>query len=83
MHAIPVPHFEDLMLASGRSVSEMERELRLMLAAKLYEMKRVSTGQAADIAGLGKLAFVEELLRLGVAVIDFGADQLDIELQDV
>jgi predicted HTH domain antitoxin len=83
MHAIQIPHFEDLMLASGRSAEELERELRLALALKLFELKRVSMGRAAEIAGVGKIAFLDELGRLGIPVIDFGEDQLEQEFRDV
>ena len=82
MHQLPIPHFEDLLLASGRSVEELERDLRLLLAVRLFELKRVSVGQAAEIAGLGKFAFVEELGRLGVPVINFDEDQLEAEFRD-
>ncbi|UQA58385.1 UPF0175 family protein [Polyangium aurulentum] len=82
MHLLPVPHFEDLLLASGRTVPELERELRLLLAVKLFELERVSIGQAAEIAGLGKVAFMDELGRMGVPVIDFGEDQLEVEFED-
>ncbi len=83
MHAIPVPHFEDIALASGRSVKEVEGELRLLLAIKLFEVKRVSVGHAAEIAGMGTIAFMDELGRLGVPVIAFGEDQIEHELRDV
>jgi len=83
MHLLPIPHFDDLQLASGRTVPELERELRLLLAVKLFELKRVSIGRAADIAGLGKVAFMNELGRMGVAVIDFDEDQLAVEFEDV
>jgi predicted HTH domain antitoxin len=83
MHSIPVPHFEDLMLASGRSVEELERELRLLLAIKLFELKRVSVGRAGEIAGMGKIAFMDELARAGVPVIDFSEEQIEHELRDV
>ena len=83
MHLLPVPHFEDLQLASGRSVSELETELRVLLAVKLFELKRVSIGQAANIAGLGKIAFMDELGRMGVPVIDFDSEQLASEFADV
>jgi predicted HTH domain antitoxin len=83
MHLLPIPHFEDLQLASGRTVNELETELRVLLAVKLFELKRVSIGQAANIAGLGKIAFMDELGRMGVAVIDFDPNQLDSEFADV
>ena len=83
MHAVHIPHFEDLMLASGRSVEEMEREIRVLLAIKLFELKRVSLGRAAEVAGMGKIAFLDELGRIGVPVIDFGDDQVEHEFRDV
>jgi predicted HTH domain antitoxin len=49
----------------------------------LFELKRVSAGRAAEIAGMGKIAFMDELGRAGVPVIDFGEDQLEHELRDV
>jgi predicted HTH domain antitoxin len=58
-------------------------ELRVLLAVKLFELKRVSMGSAAEIAGIGKIAFMDELGRLRIPVIDFGEEQLEHELRDV
>lgn len=82
MHSLSVPHFDDLLLASGRSVDELERELCLLLAVKLFELKRVSIGHAAGIAGMGKAAFMDELGKMGVPVINFDEDQLADEFRD-
>lgn len=81
MHTIAIPLFERLMAASGRSADEIERELKLLLAVKLFEVGRVSLGQAAQIAGMGKIAFMDELGRLQIPLIDY--DDLDAELDDV
>jgi len=43
------------------------RELRLAAAVKWYEMKRISQGRAAKIAGLSRSEFIEALDRLGVS----------------
>lgn len=59
-----------------------ERELRLLLAVKLFELKRVSTGQAADIAGLSRFAFLDELAKMGVAAIDFEPSEAEHEFGD-
>jgi predicted HTH domain antitoxin len=79
MHSIHIPHFDDLAIASGRSPAELERDLRLLLAIKLFELKRVSMGQAADIAGVSRFAFVDELAKLGVAAINFDAEEVEQE----
>ncbi len=83
MHSIAVPHFEDLMLTTGRSADELERELRILLAIKLFELKRVAIGRAAEIAGIGKIAFADELGRAGVPMINFSEDQLEHEFRDI
>jgi predicted HTH domain antitoxin len=83
MHSIRIPHFDDLAIASGRSPAELERELRLLLAIKLFELKRVSTGQASDIAGLSRFAFLDELAKLGVAAIDFDPQEAEQEFGNV
>jgi predicted HTH domain antitoxin len=82
VHSLPIPHFEDLAIASGRSHAELERELLLLLAVKLFELKRVSTGHAADIAGLSRFAFLDELAKLGVAAIDFDPAEAEHEFSD-
>ena len=81
-HAISIPHFEDLAIAAGRSHADLEHELRLLLAVKLFELKRVSSGRAAAIAGLSKLAFLDELPKLGVAAIDFDPAEAEHEFRE-
>ena len=80
MKAVTIPYSEDLLISSGRTPAEFERELRLLLAIKLFELHRLSIGKAAEMSGLTKLAFMEELTRLNVAVINLDDDQIDNEL---
>lgn len=47
----------------------------MMLAAKLYERGILSAGQAAEMVGLSKRAFVELLGKYGVSV--FGYESLE------
>ena len=55
-------------------------EARLLLASKLYELSKVSLGDAARIAGYSKRAFMEALGRLHIAVINYSAEELREEL---
>ena len=79
---INVPIADDLMLASGRSPSELERELQLLLAIKLFELHRVSVGKAARMAGLSRFQFMDELARLQIPLINLEGDQIEDELTD-
>lgn len=59
---------------------EFTCEAKMAMAAKLYEMHRLSSGMAAALAGVGRVEFLLELQRYGVAVIDLSQDGLE---QDV
>jgi predicted HTH domain antitoxin len=49
-HVLTVPYEADLLLSLKKNPQEFESEARLLLAVKLYEMGRVSTGIAAQLA---------------------------------
>ncbi len=51
-------------------------EGRLMMALKFYELGRLSLGQAAELAGYEKRAFIDALARYDIPVIDYAADDL-------
>lgn len=57
-----------------------EDEARLYLARKLFEVGRLSCGQAAELAGYSKRTFMELLGRHGVAVIDYPDEELQDDL---
>ncbi len=46
------------------------------LSAKLYESGRLSLGQAADLAGMSKVAFAEILSDYGVSLFNYPADEI-------
>lgn len=52
------------------SVNWDSKQAVRFLAAKLYEAGKLSLGQAADMAGLSKIAFAEILGDFGVALIN-------------
>ena len=55
-------------------------EARLLLMVKLFEMGKLSVGQAADLAGYSKPTFIELLGKLGVPVIDYPPEELEQDL---
>ncbi len=51
-------------------------EMRLAAAVKWYEMKVVSQGRAAEIAGVSRSDFLEALGRFGVSPFQYGAEEI-------
>ena len=56
-------------------------EIRMTLAAKLYEMGTLSGGQAADLAGVSKRTFLELLSKYGVSIFGYGAEDVKEDLK--
>ncbi|MBK7389185.1 MAG: UPF0175 family protein [Bacteroidetes bacterium] len=52
------------------------REVRLLVASKLYEQGKLSLGQAAEVAGLSKRTFAEILSKYNVSIFNFPASEL-------
>ena len=57
-----------------------EADARLYLAIKLFEVGRMSGGQAAQLAGYSKRTFLEMLGKHGAAVFDYPPNELDEDL---
>jgi hypothetical protein len=59
-------------------VSAMEG--RLMMALKFFELGRLSLGQAAEVAGYSKRAFMDVLSQYGIPVAEYPASELEREV---
>ena len=71
---IEVP--EGALAALHKAPDAFARELRLAAAVKWYELRRVSQGRAAEIAGLSRAEFIEALGLFGVSPVQADADEV-------
>ena len=72
---ISVP--EKVLLAEKTDEASFAREVRMLAAVKLYELGRLSSGRAAELAGMSRVEF---LLSLGrYKVFPFEAELHDLE----
>jgi predicted HTH domain antitoxin len=62
--------------ALHQTPSEFEQDARFAMAVKLFEMKRVTSGQAAQLAGIDRTSFLMRLSESGVAMIDVPPEEL-------
>ena len=82
MKTLEIPYPEDLLDETGETPGEFERKLRFLVAAKLYELGRVTSGRAADIAGMQRVPFLNELGRYRISVVNYSADELSREIEE-
>ena len=64
------------------SAAEFEQEARLAMSVKLFEMKRLSSGQAAALAGVGRAVFLLGLHRFGVPMVDLTEQDLRSDIEN-
>lgn len=68
---------EKVLLAEKADETTFARELCILAAVKLYELGRLSSGRAAELAGMPRVEF---LLTLGrYKVFPFEAELRDLE----
>jgi len=51
-------------------------EARFLLALKLFELGRISSGKAGRLCGMGRVEFLLTASRAGVPVVDLKGDDL-------
>lgn len=61
---------EKVLLAEKMDEAEFARELRTLAAVKLYELGRLSSGHAAELAGMARVEFLLNLGRYNVFPLD-------------
>lgn len=64
------------------SVEMTDYDFSLMIAVKLYEEKKLSSGQAAKMVGLSKRAFIEILGEYGVSVFSDSLNDLHSDIEN-
>ncbi|HEY4786882.1 MAG TPA: UPF0175 family protein [Bacteroidales bacterium] len=54
-----------------------ERDVKMQLAAHLFERGIMSSGQAADLVGISKREFIETVGKYGVSIFGESVDDLE------
>ncbi|MBE2219919.1 MAG: UPF0175 family protein [Anaerolineae bacterium] len=81
MNALTIEYSEELLWALQQEPDEFAIEARLLLAIKLYETGKLSTGLAAQFAGIPRSAFFYELSRQGISPFGETPDELEDDLK--
>lgn len=72
---IDVP--EEVLRALNQKPDEFADEARFLLAVKLYELDRLGTGLAAQLAGVPRSVFISLLGRYGLSPVGIDPDEIE------
>lgn len=69
----------DALASPGVSVESLASEAKFMLALKLFEVGRLSSGKAGELCGMGRVEFLLAAGRAGVPVVTLDGEELSAE----
>jgi len=73
---------EALLLHGQADLPRLEQRSRFLLALKFFELGELSSGQAAQMAGLSRVQFLLEASRLGVPAARLSREEMEQEFAD-
>lgn len=82
MTMLQFPVDEKLLAQAGVDLAHAGQEFRLLAAAKLFELRRVTLGQASELAGVLLWEFMEALGRFGVSWSNLTDEQIKHDIHN-
>ncbi len=79
-HLMTIEYSDDILFTLGLNEQEFSEEAKTLLAAKLYELGKLSSGQAAHLAGKERVDFLLSLKRFKIPMSNLREDDLKSEL---
>lgn len=80
-HRLSIEYGDEILFSTGLSEEEFGAEACFLLAAKLYELGRLSSGQAAKLCGKSRVDFLLSLPRAGVPMSNLRSEDAEAEIE--
>ena len=82
MATIQVQIPEEVLISLKETPESIAQELATLAAVKLFEMGKLSSGRAAQLAGMSRVAFLTTLGRYHVSPFQMTAAELEQDIEN-
>jgi predicted HTH domain antitoxin len=73
---------EEVLISLKETPETLQKELPLLAAVKLFELGKLSSGRAAQLAGISRVEFLMVLGRYQVSPFALSAEELEQDIQN-
>jgi len=82
MPIINIPCPGSVLISLKETPEQFAKEAIKLLSVKLYEMRKLSSGRAAELAGMSRVTFLQSLERYDAPIFDLSKEELERDYQN-
>lgn len=73
---------QEILISLKETSQEFSRDLLMLAAVKLFELGKLSSGRAAQLAGMSRISFLQSLAKYNVPIFDLSEEELRQDLMN-
>jgi len=82
MPTIPIQCPDSVLISLKETPERFAYEATKVLAVKIYEMGKLSSGRAAEFAGVSRVSFLQSLGKYGAPIFDLTKEELERDFKN-
>lgn len=73
---------DEVLISLKETPEEFSKDILILAATKLYQMGKLSSGRAAQLAGVPRVSFLQSLSKYGIPIFDLTTEELKQDLEN-
>ena len=82
MKTVQIELPDEILLSLKETPDELSCEIRIAAAVKLYELGKLSSGRAAELAGLSRVGFLQILGSYRVSTFNLTLEEIEKDMKN-